>query len=115
MTTTVNVCFRGLLDQVLHIPFGHALATIGVNQLDVFGPEVTDDLSRILLVSRANLEFTRYPLTLPHEKQRTGMIILAARDGDVGGMQVVRPRSASGLVGESKIGLKNSELNVAQG
>ena len=45
------------LNKTLHIPFSHALATIGVNQLDVFGPEVTDDLSRILLVSRANLEF----------------------------------------------------------
>jgi hypothetical protein len=42
---------------MIHIPFSHALATIGVNQLDVFGPEVTNDLSRILLVSRANLEF----------------------------------------------------------
>lgn len=42
---------------MLHVPFGHTLATIGVNQLDVFGPEVTDDLSRILLVSRANLKF----------------------------------------------------------
>lgn len=42
---------------MMHIPFSHALATIGVNQLDVFGPEVTDDLSRILSVSRANLEF----------------------------------------------------------
>ena len=41
---------------MLHIPFSHALATVGVNQLDVFGPKVADDLSRILLVSRANLE-----------------------------------------------------------
>ena len=45
--------FRILID----IPFSHALATIGINQLDVFGPKVTDDLSRILSVSRANLEF----------------------------------------------------------
>jgi len=49
--------FPGLFSLVLDIPFGHTLATIGVNQLDVFGPKVTDDLSRISLVSRANLEF----------------------------------------------------------
>jgi hypothetical protein len=42
---------------VFDIPLGQALTTIGVDQLYVFGPEVTDDLSRILLVSRANLEF----------------------------------------------------------
>ena len=40
----------------MHVPFSHALATVGVNQLHVFGPEVTDDLSRILLVPRANSE-----------------------------------------------------------
>jgi hypothetical protein len=42
---------------MLHIPFSQTLTTIRVDQLDVFGPQVTDDLSRILLVSRANLEF----------------------------------------------------------
>lgn len=30
---------------VERLTFSHALATIGVNQLDVFGPEVTDDLA----------------------------------------------------------------------
>jgi hypothetical protein len=42
---------------MVYTPFSQTLTTIGVNQFDVFGPEVTNDLSRILLVSRANLEF----------------------------------------------------------
>jgi hypothetical protein len=48
--------YQIIVKTVFHIPFSQTLTTIGVNQLDVFGPEVTNDLSRMLLVSRANHE-----------------------------------------------------------
>lgn len=54
--TSVSDYFPAFYNTKMHVPFSHALATVGVNQLHVFGPEVTDDLSRILLVPRANSE-----------------------------------------------------------
>jgi hypothetical protein len=54
-------------------------------------------------------------LTLPHEKQRTGIIMLTARDSDARGAEVVRQRGVGGLFGKSKIGFKNSRIECCIG
>jgi hypothetical protein len=72
-----------------NIPLVNALA-FGASlfdQFDISGPEISDDLmfaKDILLVSFLVRDGDGgCALTLPQEKQRTGMIILVGRDGEV--------------------------------
>jgi hypothetical protein len=66
----------------INVPLAHAFRAVRweFDELDVSGPEVADDLfSRKIVSILVAVEIGRlvgWTLTLPQEKQRTGMIIL---------------------------------------